>query len=156
MTTARATSVAGYQTTTVISVVRGALVATALVGLAAALLAALVAGWSAALGALVATGMVCVFFAFGAMVLAVVSSLAPAASLLIALLTYTLKVVLIGLVFVVLSRSGALEETIDGQWLGGVAIVCTLVWLATQIFYSVRARQPVYDLPSRDEEASDR
>jgi ATP synthase protein I len=156
MTTARATTVAGYQTTTVGSVVRGTLVATAAVGIVAVLLGALVAGSSAALGAFIATVMVCVFFAFGAVVLTVVASLAPAASLLVALLTYTLKVVLIGLVFLGLQRSGALQENVDASWLGGVVIACTLAWLGSQILFSVRARQPVYDLPSHGEEASDR
>jgi ATP synthase protein I len=112
--------------------------------------------------------MVCVFFAAGAIVLDVVATLAPAASLLIALLTYTLKVVLIGLVFVGLSRSGLLEDSIDARWLGGTVIAGTLAWLAAQVVASTRVRIPVYELgvsnrsseasvePSRDKEAGER
>lgn len=154
MTTARATTPAGYKTTTVGSVVRAALVTTLVVGLGTVGLAALVSGSSAALGAGIGVTMVCIFFGFGAVVLGVVARLAPAASLLVALLTYTLKVVLMGLVFLALSRSGALDGTVDAQWLGGVVIACTLVWLAGQILFSMRAREPLYELPSPAEEAS--
>ncbi|HET6626449.1 MAG TPA: hypothetical protein VFG63_08660 [Nocardioidaceae bacterium] len=151
MTTERATPLAGYKTTTVGSVVRGALVATGAAGLAAVLLAAVVSGSAAILGAVIATLMVCFFFGLGAMVLQVVARLAPAASLLIALLTYTLKVLLIGLVFVTLNASGALDETVDPRWLGVTVIVCTMVWLVVQIVFSARVRQPLYDLPPEEE-----
>ena len=148
------TATPGYRTTTVGSVVRRALVSTLLVGLVAVALGALVAGSAAAAGALIGTAMVCLFFSVGALVLDVVARLAPATSLLIALLTYTLKVVLIGLVFLGLSRSGALESAVDARWLGGVVIACTLVWLAAQITFSMRARELLYDLPSEQEEAN--
>jgi ATP synthase protein I len=134
--------------------VLGPLASTGLVGLLAVGLGALVAGSSAAIGAGIGVAMVCLFFAAGAVVLGVVAMIAPAMSLLVALLTYTLKVVLMGLVFVGLSRSGALEESVDPRWLGGTVIVCTLVWLATQITVSMRVRQPLYDLPSEGQEAS--
>jgi len=154
MTTERATSLAAYKTTTVGSVVRAALVMTLTVGFAVILLAGLISGSNAALGAGIGVMMVAIFFGFGAVVLGVVARLAPAASLLVALLTYTLKVVLMGLVFLALSRSGALDGTVDARWLGGTVIVCTLVWLACQIFFSMRTREPLYDLPAPAEEAS--
>ena len=154
LATAQITALAGYKTTTAGSVVRGALMATLAGGLVAVVLAALFSGFAAVLGAIIGTVMVCVFFGFGAVALGVVARLAPAASLLIALLTYTLKVVLIGLVFVALNRSGALEADVDAAWLGWTVIACTLVWLVSQIFWHVRARQPLYDLPSHAEEAS--
>jgi ATP synthase protein I len=142
------------RTTPVGSAVRRALVVTGLVGAVTMVVAAVVAGSAGLLGALVGLVMVAAFFSAGTVVLQLVTRLAPATSLLIALLTYTLKVVLIGLVFLGLSRSGALEESIDPQWLGGAVIVCTLTWLGTQIVFSVRARQPLYDLPSQPEEPS--
>jgi len=136
------------------SVVRGAFVATLLAGLGAVVLGALVSGSAAALGAAIGATMVCAFFGLGGLVLAVVARLAPAASLLIALLTYTLKVVLIGLVFLVLSRSGVLDETVHPAWLGGTVIGGTVVWLTTQIWFTLHARQPVYDVPLPSEEPS--
>lgn len=154
MTTAQTRAETGHRTTTVGAVIRGASVATVSTGLLAVLLGALTAGSAAAVGAGIGTVMVTLFFAFGAMVLAVVARLAPAASLLIALLTYTLKVVLVGLVFLGLSRSGALADDVDARWLGGTVIACTLTWLVAQIVLSVRARQPYYELASDRQEAS--
>jgi len=145
-----------YPTTSIASVVLVTLAFTSATGLVAVVLAALVAGSSAALGAGIAVAMVCLFFAFGAVVLAVVTRLAPAVSLVVALLTYMLKVVLIGLVFLGLSRSGALTSSVDAQWLGGTVIACTLMWVSTQIVFTMRARQLAYDLPSHAKEASTR
>jgi ATP synthase protein I len=139
---------------TVRSVVRGALVATLAAGVVATVLGGLLGGPAAALGAGIGVGMVAFFFAFGALVLNLVARVAPALSLLVALLTYTLKVFLIGLVFVALNRSGALDGAVHPAWLGGTVIACTLVWLVAQIILSTRVRQPLYDLPSRAEEAS--
>lgn len=144
----------GYRTTPAGSVARAALLGTLLAGLAAVLLAALVSGSPAAWGAGVAASMVCLFFTLGAVVLDVATRLAPATSLLVALLTYTLQVVLIGLVFVSLQRSGALAGPVDAQWLGGTVIACTLVWITIQIGFSARARQLAYDLPPHAEEAN--
>lgn len=90
--------------------------------------------------------MVCGFFATGTVVLDVVASLAPATSLLVALLTYTLQVVLVGLVFVALNRSGMLEDTVDARWLGATVIAGTLGWLVAQVVATMRTRIPVYEL----------
>jgi len=125
-----------------------------LVGTAAVVLGALVAGSPAAAGAANGTVMVCAFFAFGAVVLGVVAKAAPAASMLVALLTYTLNVVLVGLVFVGLARSGALQDAVAPRWLAGAVIACTLVWTTTQIVVATRTRQPIFDLPSDGQEAS--
>ena len=80
--------------------VRTAVAAALLVGLLAVLTGALVGGSPAALGAAVGSGMVLVFFGFGALTVNAVASVSPAASLLVALLTYTLEVVAVGVVFV--------------------------------------------------------
>lgn len=153
----RRTREPGYGTTSVASVVRAALLWTLGVGVLAILVAWFVSGSSAAMGAGIGVALVCSFFFSSAVVLDVVTRLAPTASLLIALLTYTLNVVLIGLVFVSLNRSGAVRGAdgsggpIDAQWLGGSVIACTLVWMTSQIVFSMRARQLVYDLPPREE-----
>ena len=77
------------------------------------------------------------------------ATVVPAASLLVALLTYTLQVVALGMVFLVLRASGALDTTIETGWLGGSVIGATLVWLVAQIVAATRSRQPLYDLPDR-------
>jgi ATP synthase protein I len=126
-------------------VVRRALVVTLLVGTTAAVVGALATGTPALVGAAIGTAMVCLFFGGGAIVLDAVAALAPAASLLVALLTYTLQVVLVGAVFVGLRRSGLLEQTIDPRWLGGTVIAATLTWLTAQVVASMRTRIPVYE-----------
>ena len=70
-------------------------------------------------------------------------------SLLVALLTYVLQVVLVAVVFAALDGSGALDSTVDRAWAGGAVIVATLVWLASHIISVTRSRQPLYDLPER-------
>lgn len=153
MTTAPQTTNAGPGPVVVGRGVRVALVAglvaTLLLGAVIALVGGLAEGSAAATGAAVGVALVCFFFGAGAVVVAAVARVAPAASLLIALLTYTLNVVLVALVFVGLSRSGALETDLDPQWLGGTVIAGTLVWLTAQIVASMRTRQPLYDLPPR-------
>jgi len=124
--------------------------ATTLAGVAVAVAGALVDGAPAAAGAGVGLLMVLVFFGLGAVVLDVVAGIAPALSLLVALLTYTLQVVLVGLVFVGLTRSGLLGSELDADWLGGTVIAGTLTWLASQVVTTLRTRQLVYDLPPAD------
>lgn len=134
--------------------VLGPLSVTAAVGLVLFAVAAALAGTSAALGVLIGTAMVAAVFAFGAVVLGVVALVAPAASLLVALLTYTLQVALVGLVYVALSSGRALDGPVDARWLSAAVIACTLAWTTTQIAVTTRARQPLYDLPSHETEAS--
>lgn len=144
----------GYRTTTVASLVRGALLWTFGVGLVLVGAAALIEGSPGAWGAGIGVSMVCAFFALGAIVVGVAARVAPAASLLVALMTYLLKVVLIGLMFVGLQRSGLLAGEVDANWLAGTLIGCTLVWTMASVLFSMRARQLAYDLPSRPKEAS--
>ena len=134
--------------------VLGPLSVSASLGLVLVLVGAVVTGSSGAAGAAIGATMVCLVFAFGAVVLGVVALVAPAASLLVALLTYTLQVVLVGLVYMGLNGGGALDGTVDPKWLSGAVIACTLAWTTTQIVVVTKARRPIYDLPSREEEAS--
>lgn len=120
-------------------------------GLVTVTIAALAAGSAAALGAVVGFLLVLGFFGLGAALVNAVASVSPTASLLVALLTYTLEVVALGAVFVALRRSGALAETVDPGWVGSVVIAATLLWLVAQTIAEARSRQPIYD-----EEASAR
>jgi ATP synthase protein I len=125
--------------------VRLAFTCTVAAGLLAVALGASTAGSPAATGALVGSLLVLVFFGLGALVVNAVASVSPTASLLVALLTYALEVLALGAVFVALRRSGALAGAVDGDWVGMVVIVATLVWLVAQTFAAVRSRQPIYD-----------
>ena len=101
------------------------------------------AAYGAAIGALIVLGV----FGFGSFVVNTVAALMPTAALLVALLTYTLQVVAMGLVFVALSGSGLLGDTLDREWLAGTVIAGTLVWVMCQIVLTMRARIAIYDLP---------
>jgi hypothetical protein len=101
------------------------------------------AAYGAAIGALIVLGV----FGFGSFVVNTVAALMPTAALLVALLTYTLQVVAMGLVFVALSGSGLLGDTLDREWLAGTVIAGTLVWVVCQIVLTMRARIAIYDLP---------
>lgn len=133
--------------------VRSAALATIALGLVAVLAGLLGSGPSAAAGAAVGFGMVVVFFGTGAVVVNAVASVSPVASLLVAMLTYTLEVVLVALVFSALDGSGALDGPVDRTWAGVAVIVATIGWLAAHIVSATRSRMPVYDLPETPTEA---
>lgn len=125
---------------------RAGILLTALVGAVAATIAALTGGAAEVTGALVGTVLVGGFFVLGALGTSLAAAYAPATSLLVALLTYTLQVVLLGLVYLGLSRSGVLGDSVDGGWLGAVVIAGTLCWMGTLVLAATRARIPVYEL----------
>ncbi|MFN8193892.1 MAG: hypothetical protein U0R80_06355 [Nocardioidaceae bacterium] len=119
----------------------------ALVGGLLVLVTAAVAGDAGAVrGALVGAGLAVTVFALGSFLVDQVALRMPAASLLVAVLTYTLEVVLLGLVFWRLTESGALERDVDGTWLGLALVVATVGWTVGQIVLTARARIPAYDL----------
>lgn len=128
------------------ALVKTALV-TAVVGLMVTLAGALVVGSAAAYGAAIGTVLVLAVFGFGTFTVNAVAAVMPAASLLVALLTYTLQVVAMALAFVALSRSGLFDESVDRTWLGCTVIACTLMWMMAQLVASTSRRIPIYDLP---------
>ena len=78
-----------------------------------------------------------------------VAGLRPGLSLLFALSTYLLQVLVIGLFFKVVGDSDLMDSTLSAGWLGAAIIEVTVVWLAVQVLLSTRARIPIYDLPSK-------
>lgn len=111
-----------------------------------AAVAALVSGTPAAAGALVGGGLAVSFFAVGSTVVSAATRLAPQTALVVALLTYTLQVALVALVFALLVSSGALEQTLSREWLAGGVVVATVAWTASQMIGTARIRLPAYDL----------
>jgi hypothetical protein len=124
----------------------GAALAAVAVGLSLAVIGALAGGSPAAYGALAGTGFVVAVFGLGTAAVHVVAQALPEASLLVALLTYTLQIVLMALVFVALQGSGLLDETLDRAWFGFAVIAGAACWLIGQIALATRARIPAYDL----------
>lgn len=127
---------------------RGALVLTVVAGAVAALVGAALTGAPAARGVGIGVALLVGFYLFGLVTVQVAAAVAPAVSLLVALLTYTLQVVLLGLVFVALQRSGALEGSVDRRWLSGTVVVGTLMWTAALVLAASRQRIPHYHTAS--------
>lgn len=127
-------------------VLLGAALAALVTGGTVVLTGLVVGGRAAASGALAGALLVVLVFGLGAFAVNAVAGVMPEASLVVALLTYVLQVVLMGLVFWALSASGALGTTLDERWLAGTVVAGTVVWLAVQILATSRARIPVYEL----------
>lgn len=125
---------------------RGAAV-TLVLGLLLAVVGGLTAGRPAAWGALLGTLLIVVVATGGSLVVNAVAGVLPTASLLVALLTYTLQLLVVLLALTALERSGLLASSLDRAWVGGAAIAAVLVWLATQVMLALGARIPAYDLP---------
>lgn len=126
----------------------GAAVAVSVVGVVLMVAAAVAQGAPAAYGALVGVLLVLGVLGLGSAVVDVVARVMPTASLMVALMTYGLQVVLMAALFAGLTRSGLLEDALDRQWLGGAVIAGTLTWMVAQLVLSTQARIPAYDLPS--------
>lgn len=120
---------------------------TMVVGLLVVGLAALTGGESAAYGALVGLAIAFVIFSFGGLAVDSVARVMPAASLLIALLTYTTQLLLMLVVLVALDRSAALGDTLDREWLGGAIIAGVFAWTAGHLLAAARARIPAFETP---------
>jgi hypothetical protein len=120
---------------------------TTVVGVLVVLVGVLTGGGPAAYGALAGAGIALLVFSFGAFTVDAVARLMPAASLMVALLTYTLQVLLMLVVFVVLTRSGVLDDGLDRTWLGGAIIAGALAWTLAQLTASAKVRIPTYETP---------
>lgn len=103
------------------------------------------AGW----GALVGSAVAGFFFAFGTVTVHLVASVMPQAALLVALLTYTLQVVLVLLVFLALHKAGLIGHELDREWLAAGVIGATAAWLVGQLVLFVRARIPLFEVGAR-------
>lgn len=107
---------------------------------------ALVAGAPAAWGALVGGSIALLFLALGSLVVSLAAAWAPAMSLLVAMMTFTLQVLLAGLVFWALGDSALVARHLSTTWLAGGVVVAALSWTVAQVVTSVRARVAVYDI----------
>lgn len=100
---------------------------------------ALADGRAAASGAGVGALVVLVFFGFGALSVNLVAAWAPRASLLFALMTYTLQVLLLAAFLVWVAGSGLVPDRLDARWLGGTVIGATIVWMGALLVASLRS-----------------
>jgi ATP synthase protein I len=106
----------------------------------------LIEGRAGALGALVGGSIALCFFLFGSLVVAAATRRAPEASMLVALTTYALQVVLVAAAFSALGASGLVGSSLSAGWLAGGVVTATVAWTVGQLVASGRARVPVYDI----------
>jgi ATP synthase protein I len=83
-------------------------------------------------------------FAVGVGLVSLVARVMPSASLLVALMTYTLQLLALALVVVALERSGTAGDEISRGWFAAGVIAVTVLWLAGQVLAAVRQRIPAY------------
>ena len=129
-----------------VRVLLGGAAVTVGLGLLAAAAGWLLAGSAAGLGALVGVLLIVVVATGGTLLVNAVAGALPTASMLVALLTYTLQLLVLLLAFIGLERSGLLSSALDRAWLGGGVVGGTVLWLATLIRLTFRTRIPTYDL----------
>lgn len=115
-------------------------------GLISAGIGASVAGapgvYGATIGALLTVG----FFTFGQVVLIALGAVEPVLLMLVALLTYTLQVLVLFAVYAAFSASDAWRSNVSTAALGLTAIICTLVWTTGLVLASRRTRTLLFDL----------
>ncbi len=105
---------------------------------AGAALGGVVHGAAAARGVLVGTALILVLFSVGMAVVRAVTGHSPELSLLVALLTYLLQLLLLVAALVALERSGLLVSTVDRAWTGAAVIVGAIVWSAALVRADLR------------------
>jgi ATP synthase protein I len=124
------------------------LVAASLIGgLAVALsvaVGALFDGSSAALGALVGGGLALAVFLAGTLVVSAAASVLPGMSLLVALMTYTLQLLVLALAVSGLEGSGLAGQELSREWFAGALIAVTCLWLVGQVVATTRQRIPAF------------
>ena len=127
-------TVAGLRTALTVSLVLAVVAATA---------ALLVGGRQQLNGALLGVVLVAGFFLFGTLSTSVAAAYAPGTALIVALVTYTTQVVLLGLVLAGLQGSPATAAALDMHWLAGTVIIGTLCWTAALVTHAVRSQEKI-------------
>ena len=112
----------------------------------AAVIGASTVGATAAAGAAVGGALALAFLVFGSVTVYAATSLAPQSSMLVALMTFLLQVVLVAAVFLALDRSGVVGEQLAASWVAGGVVTAAVSWILAQLVASARARVPVYDI----------
>lgn len=106
---------------------------------------AFASGAGAAGAGFAGAAIVLALFAWGALVVDLVATVLPSATLITALVTYGAQIATTGLVLAWVGRSGAFLD--DRGWLAAGVVTGVLVWVTAQIVLTVRRRIPVYELP---------
>ena len=87
-------------------------------------------------------------FTLGVAVVGFVARLLPSASLLVALMTYVLQLLVLALVVAAIDGADLGAETLSRGWFAAAVIAVTLTWVVGQLVAATRQRIPVYDTSS--------
>jgi ATP synthase protein I len=115
-----------------LSLLRGAVIPTALIGALAMALSAIIAGTPGFFGALLAQFIVVIFFTITIFVSRISRNLDPMSTMGLALFSYTTKLLFVG-VFLWLLTTYTDRESINRTSFGVTAILLTLSWLGGEI-----------------------
>jgi ATP synthase protein I len=132
-------------TRTGLSPLLGAVGAGAVAVLVLVVAASVTDGRPAVVGAAAGGVLTLVVFAFGIAVVGAVARLMPSASMLVALMTYALQLLVLALCVVAIDRADVGAETLSRGWFAAGVISVTLLWLVGQLVAATRQRIPVYD-----------
>lgn len=124
-----------------------AAVAGALAVVVLAVAGGVVDGAPGATGAVVGGGVTLAVFALGVGLVNLAARVLPAASLMVALLTYTLQLLVLAIVVVVLDRSGLAGDEVSRGWFAAGVVAVTLLWLLGQVVAATRQRIPAFEEP---------
>ncbi|SFB72463.1 hypothetical protein SAMN04487968_101156 [Nocardioides terrae] len=113
------------------------------IGAAVALVGLVVDGRPALAGGLTGAVTTAVVLAGGALCINVIARVMPSVSLMIALLTYALQVVVLTMVMAVVSESA--DDTVT-LWAAVALIAVTLTWSLAHLLLSTRRRIAAYDV----------
>ena len=97
---------------------------------------AALAGVKGLYGALIGVGLVAVFFGISVLVVGRAARVSPQAMMVAALVTYLVKIVVLGIVVSTLHGVTAFS----GRALGFTALGCILVWSATQVITAIKVK----------------
>lgn len=126
----------------------GALASGAVVVVVLVVVAALSSGRPGVVGVAVGGVLTLAVFALGVAVVGFVARLVPGASLLVALMTYVLQLLVLALVVGAIDGADLDAGTLSRGWFATGVIVVTVTWLVGQVVTATRQRIPVYDTPA--------
>jgi ATP synthase protein I len=105
-------------------------------------------GSATALGLVAGGALALLLLVTGTLVVAVAASVDPRLSLLVAVTTFALHVVLAGVVFYAVTGAPGARGTFSVPALAVGLLVVAFAWTVAQVVALARARIPVYDLPA--------
>ncbi len=118
------------------TIVRRAGALTAVAAAITVAVSAALAGTKGLIGALIGVAIVTVFFGISVLAVGRAARVSPQAMMVAAMITYLVKIVALGVVVSSLNGTTAFST----RALGATAIVCILVWSATQVITTIKLK----------------